>query len=196
MQTKSVKSQSKQSKNRGNIIQLESPWTANTNSAPTGQRPTRERFLEDKTRMTINGKRYRVGNPNHPFNDVYVSSGIEAVYEKMGLLATSKRAQSIRKTVLALYDRTREGFVYLIGNPAWGGWLKCGMAIDADDRFRSYNTGSPYRDYKVHYTIFTTDRHKTEKRAHEALKKSCSAFDGEWFFIDVPSAKRAIKSIL
>lgn len=43
------------------------------------------RKLEDKTRLTINGKRYRVGNPSHPYYDLYKKHGIEAVFESMGL---------------------------------------------------------------------------------------------------------------
>lgn len=45
-----------------------------------------DRQLEDKTRLTINGKRYRVGNPSHPYHDLYNKHGIEAVLESMGLV--------------------------------------------------------------------------------------------------------------
>lgn len=44
------------------------------------------RELENKARVTIDGKRYRMGNPNHPFHDLYQQQGPEAVYRKMGLL--------------------------------------------------------------------------------------------------------------
>lgn len=44
------------------------------------------RQLEDKTRLTINGKRYRVGNPNHPHYELYKKHGIDAVLEVMGLI--------------------------------------------------------------------------------------------------------------
>lgn len=44
------------------------------------------RELENKARVTIDGKRYRMGNPNHPFHDLYQQHGPEAVYRKMGLL--------------------------------------------------------------------------------------------------------------
>ena len=45
-----------------------------------------DRQLEDKTRLTINGKRYRVGNPSHPYHDLYKKHGIDAVIEVMGLV--------------------------------------------------------------------------------------------------------------
>ena len=43
----------------------------------------KDRTLENMTRMTINGQRYRVGNPNHPYHELYKESGIEAVYDMM-----------------------------------------------------------------------------------------------------------------
>lgn len=43
----------------------------------------KDRTLENMTRMTIDGQRYRVGNPNHPYHELYVESGIEAVYDMM-----------------------------------------------------------------------------------------------------------------
>jgi len=160
----------------------------------TGQKRTRS--LEDRTRMTVKGYRYRVGNDNHPFNELYRNKGFEAVYEAMGLINSKSKAHSIRKTVLALYDRTKEGYVYLIGNPAWDGWLKCGMAVDADDRCKSYNTGSPYRDYLVHFKAFTQNRHAAEKLAHTALKTVSNKSNGEWFKVDPKTAAHLLKSVL
>lgn len=50
------------------------------------------RKLEDKTRLTINGKRYRVGNPSHPYHNLYKKHGIEAVLEAMGLIEVKPEA--------------------------------------------------------------------------------------------------------
>jgi hypothetical protein len=46
----------------------------------------KNRTMENQTRMTINGKRYRVGNQNHPYHELYKERGIEAVYQAMGLV--------------------------------------------------------------------------------------------------------------
>ncbi len=51
------------------------------------------RQLEDKTRLTINGKRYRVGNPSHPYHDLYKKHGIDAVIEVMGLIEIKPEEQ-------------------------------------------------------------------------------------------------------
>ncbi|MDB2596633.1 hypothetical protein N9Y23_09985 [Pseudomonadales bacterium] len=42
-----------------------------------------DRTIENKTRMTIDGQRYRVGNPNHPHHELYLEEGIQAVYDMM-----------------------------------------------------------------------------------------------------------------
>ena len=45
-----------------------------------------DRQLEDKTRLTINGKRYRVGNREHPYHEMYKKHGLQAVITAMGLI--------------------------------------------------------------------------------------------------------------
>ena len=52
---------------------------------------SQDRQLENKTRLTINGKRYRVGNPNHPHYALYKKHGIDAVLEVMGLVEVTRQ---------------------------------------------------------------------------------------------------------
>ena len=151
-----------------------------TKSETLGLTPTNsyDRYLENKTRMTIQGSRYRVGNVNHPYHAVYKTKGFEAVYEAMGL--TESMVSRIRKEVLALYDTHIEGQVYIVSNPAWEGWVKVGMAIDSEDRIKSYQTSSPYRDYELKYIMKTEDRRKSEAEAHTALEQKYERRN-EWF---------------
>jgi hypothetical protein len=142
--------------------------------------------------MTINGTRYRVGNPDHPFHDVYLKGGHEAVYIAMGLVNPKQRAADIRAATLAMYNSCREGYVYLITNPAWPRWVKCGMAVDADDRCSNYNTGTPFRDYQVIYKLFSQDRFETEKLAHAELDSWALRRFGEWFEIEPEEAILAL----
>ena len=44
------------------------------------------RHLEDRTRLTVNGKQIRVGNPNHPYHEMYKQRGLQAVIMAMGLI--------------------------------------------------------------------------------------------------------------
>ena len=61
------------------------PSQGNTKSGIAGQKPTKEsdRSRENQTRMYVNGKRYRVGNPKHPHHQLYKEKGLDAVYEVM-----------------------------------------------------------------------------------------------------------------
>jgi len=89
-------------------------------------------------------------------------------------------------------DTIKEGYVYAITNPAWPGWVKIGMAIDADDRCNGYQTSSPFRDYVLEHMIVTKNRRKTEAEAHKAASKLSTSSNGEWFEIDVKEAKKVL----
>ena len=47
--------------------------------------PTLQGYYENRARVTINGKRMRLGNPKHPFNKTYLKEGMWRAFEKMGL---------------------------------------------------------------------------------------------------------------
>ena len=93
------------------------------------------------------------------------------------------------------YASIPEGFVYILTNPAWKGWLKVGMAIDANDRHNSYQTSSPLRDYVLEYKKFFTNRSKAEQDAHKQLIGKGNIFNGEWFQTSVKKAKKVIEAI-
>jgi hypothetical protein len=150
------------------------------------------RFLENKTRMTIKGKRYRIGNKNHPFNFLYEQRGIYAVFAAMGLLHFPTEIYRINKRVKELFDEVEDGYVYIISNPCWDGWFKVGMAVDPEDRCNSYQTSSPFRDYKLCYNKYFKDRRSAEKTAHKKLRKKSIKYKGEWFKVSI---KEAIKTI-
>lgn len=85
------------------------------------------------------------------------------------------------------FEKIKEGQVYIIVNPAFPSWCKIGMAVDAEDRLKQFQTSSPYRDYKLIATYDTSDRRKAEKFAHDLLAKSHER-RGEWFCIQHPVA--------
>lgn len=43
----------------------------------------KDRTLENKTRVYVDGIRVRVGNPRHPYHELYMEEGIDAVYDMM-----------------------------------------------------------------------------------------------------------------
>lgn len=106
-----------------------------------------------------------------------------------------KKPQAISKIAKMLYNKEESGDIYIISNPSWKGWIKVGMAIDAKDRCKQYQTSSPFRDYELHYSKFFNDRKDAEKKAHKLLKKKSEEKKGEWFKISKQDAKNIIETI-
>lgn len=76
-------------------------------------------------------------------------------------------------------NQCKEGFVYTVSNPAWPSHLKLGMSVDIKKRLRSYQTYSPYRDYKIKRYEFVFNRREVEQTIINTFNKSLEA--GEWF---------------
>jgi len=91
------------------------------------------------------------------------------------------------------YKTSPEGQVYIVTNPAWEGWVKVGMAVDAQDRLSGYQTSSPHRDYKLEYVVDTQLRRVLESDTHELLSDLFEQ-KNEWFKCSVEIAKRIIDS--
>ena len=93
------------------------------------------------------------------------------------------------------YKDNPQGQVYIITNPAWEGWVKVGMAVDATDRAGNYQTASPYRDYELAYVVDTSDRRATEAETHKRLSDMFEQRN-EWFKCDVEIAKRWLDAVI
>ena len=104
-------------------------------------------------------------------------------------------ALQLSSYTLKNYSKVKEGYVYVISNPAWPDWVKVGMAIDADDRCSSYQTSSPLRDYVLHCAISSDDRRKDESKAHKVLEKIADSRKGEWFNIPVDTAIKYLSAL-
>jgi hypothetical protein len=70
------------------------------------------------------------------------------------------------------------GIVYLIGNPAFPGFVKVGMTQDVNKRLSQYQTYDPLKRYRVIDYMFVVDRKAEEKRLLE--KWSVDIKNGEW----------------
>ena len=104
-------------------------------------------------------------------------------------------ARSIGSRALREYNKAKDGYVYIISNPAWRGWFKVGMAMDAEDRLKGYQTSSPHRDYSLEYSRYFNDRRTAEGSAHEKLDKFTLDRSGEWFKLDLDRAKKTIEEL-
>ena len=81
-------------------------------------------------------------------------------------------------------ERTSEGEVYAIVNPAFPDWIKVGKAVNADDRCNGYQTSSPFRDYSIIARLTTDNRHEKEAEMHRIFTHFSEDRKGEWFKID------------
>tara|TARA_R100001369_G_scaffold7352_4_gene18530 strand:- start:4 stop:504 length:501 start_codon:yes stop_codon:yes gene_type:complete len=104
------------------------------------------------------------------------------------------KPKDINTFVKALYNREKEGEVYVITNPSFGGWVKIGMAVDSEDRLKGYQTGDPHRSYKLEFSRYFNDRRKAESTAHVMASKSFIK-SGEWFNMSVQDAINVIEGI-
>ena len=105
------------------------------------------------------------------------------------------RVQYINKKVLDLYNKPKEGDVYVIANKAWDGWVKIGMAVDAEDRLNSYQTSSPHRAYVLIHKEFFYDRRRAEAQAHIEAGKLAEEHNSEWFKLDNYTATLILKGL-
>ena len=104
-------------------------------------------------------------------------------------------ALEISKQTLKQYNKQKDGYVYVISNPAWKGWYKVGMAVDSQDRCGSYQTSSPHRDYRLEFSKYFLNRKVAEEIAHDVIGEISLDRNGEWFKVLVNRIRKIIKGI-
>ena len=92
------------------------------------------------------------------------------------------------------YETSKQGQVYVIINPSFPRWCKVGMAVDANDRLKQYQTASPFRNYQLMAVYDTNDRRQSEVEAHTELDKHFEK-RGEWFACDFILAISKLNSL-
>ena len=123
----------------------------------------------------------------------YICNACDTIKNRKNKL--KRLAASIGQAVYNKYDKVKRGHIYVVSNPAWEGWYKVGMAVDADDRCRSYQTSSPMRDFKLEYFKFFDDRRNAENIAHLKLSTTDYEKRGEWFNAPLNKIVSVIKNI-
>lgn len=88
------------------------------------------------------------------------------------------------------------GYIYIITNPTYKGYVKIGITTDIKKRLGSYQTSSPRRDYKIEHHIYHPDYRIGEKKMHDKLKMFALSRRNEWFEIDLQIAKNMLDSLL
>jgi len=82
-----------------------------------------------------------------------------------------------------------EGFVYLISNLAFPGWVKAGMTIDYENRLSQYNIYDPTCGFKMHIVKWSSNRRGKEQELLNHLSDKSLSRKGEWFKIDIKEAE-------
>lgn len=84
-----------------------------------------------------------------------------------------------------------EKLVYLLINPAWKDWIKVGVASSHKARLSTYQTGSPFRDYKIVGGITTTQWKQVESAMHKNFPSA-----HEWIEATIEEAQSKLKHFI
>lgn len=80
------------------------------------------------------------------------------------------------------------GYLYIVTNDAFPGFVKVGCTEDLDARLRSYQTSDPKRGYKMVFNIPHPDCIPAEKRIREAMRHFALSQRNEWYEIPLHMA--------
>ena len=80
------------------------------------------------------------------------------------------------------------GYLYIITNESFKGFVKIGVTEDIKSRLHTYQTSSPYRNYKVEFYVFHPKCYEAERRIKEAMKMFALSIKNEWYEISIPIA--------
>lgn len=83
----------------------------------------------------------------------------------------------------------KTGYLYIITNPSFPGWIKIGTTWDLDKRLHTYQTGDPNRQYKIEYYLHHPHFREAEKKIKESMKYFAKSIKGEWYETDLQFAK-------
>lgn len=142
-----------------------------------------------------NSKYHHIHNPIENAKAMYVNGKYISRSHPLHKPGKYKTFEGAAFSSLSNYEKSTEGHVYLITNPAWKGWVKVGMAVDANDRCNQYQTSSPLRDYKLEYSRQFNNRRTAESQAHKLCDTQSRERNGEWFKLSIKTAISLIDSI-
>ncbi|HIL27163.1 MAG TPA: GIY-YIG nuclease family protein, partial [Nitrospinaceae bacterium] len=88
------------------------------------------------------------------------------------------------------------GYLYIITNKSWLGWIKIGTTRNLKTRLQTYQTGSPFRDYEVIYSIRHPEYLQAEKNIKEQMSRFAKRIKNEWYEVDLEVAKARLSEQL
>ena len=80
------------------------------------------------------------------------------------------------------------GYLYIITNVAFPGFVKVGVTEDIKSRLHVYQTSDPKRSYKIEYYVFHPDCYSAEKKIKEMMHRFAKSIKNEWYECDLQTA--------
>lgn len=87
------------------------------------------------------------------------------------------------------------GYIYLVTNPTYVGWVKAGCTRSPVKRLNQYQTADPTRSYKMLGYELVNDCRTAEKQLLALLRKNADETAGEWIKIDEHNAREILHHI-
>jgi len=81
------------------------------------------------------------------------------------------------------------GYLYIIVNKAFEGWVKVGTTENLTKRLYTYQTGDPFRGYVLVYSVRHPKFRQAEKKIKDVMNHFATDIRGEWYQIDLEFAK-------
>lgn len=88
------------------------------------------------------------------------------------------------------------GYLYIVTNEAFPKWVKVGTTKNLTERLHTYQTGDPFRRYKIVYSLWHVEYKEAERRIKEVMKHFALATKGEWYEVDLEMAKSRLEEQL
>ncbi len=80
------------------------------------------------------------------------------------------------------------GYLYIITNEWFEGWVKVGTTDNLTERLHVYQTGDPHRKYTVVYSLHHPKYREAAKEIKELMKPFAKRILNEWYEIDLQMA--------
>ena len=106
--------------------------------------------------------------------------------EKAKLILAEIKRERKQKGIVKVTEAA--GYLYLIENEIYPGWIKCGMTTDLESRLGSYNQYDPQKRFVVIASKAVYDRRLSEAVLIKQLSKLATISNGEWMRIDKDAA--------
>jgi hypothetical protein len=80
-------------------------------------------------------------------------------------------------------------------NESFPGWVKVGSTGNLKKRLQTYQTSSPFRDYRLIYSIEHSEYRLAERMIREKIVPFAKSIKNEWYEIDIDMCKSRLDEV-